>query len=286
LASSAGFGSTLTLDYLNTLAEALAPSLLSSRVPYSFEDAVHIILEASAKLCVPLVIRDTNLILPEPGPCDVGLSTLLTLGTGKGTTQKFWIASCLVGGAGLSADRFHSTNSALRYLDQDTFHRFVPEYARQLTAVNLATLMLVWNSFMTFQHLPTPRVPTSLQQFVSAASDDIALRLGDQDVFSCYMSETIEHMYPPPVYLRCLLTNVQPYDVPTVVADLKTFIFPDSLQDKPNSIPLLRAIDASLSSFQHLIPEIDPEGVVVLSSYDALLRVHVLKDRQRSRADF
>jgi hypothetical protein len=287
LASSAGFGSTLTLDYLNTLAEALAPSLLSSRVPHSLADAVNIILEASAKLRMPLVIRETDLILPEPaGPCDAGLSTLLTLGTGKGTTQKFWIASCLVGGVGLSAGRFQATNSALRYLDQDTFYRLVPEYVKQLTAVNLATLMLVWNSFMTFQHLPTPRVPTSLQQLVSAASDDIALRLRDPDVFSCYMSETIEHMYPPPVYLRRLLTNVQPYDVPTVVTDLKTFIFSDSLQDKPNSIPLLRAIDASLSSFTHLIPEIDPDGVVVLSLYDALARIHVLKDRQRSRADF
>ena len=93
-------------------------------------------------------------------------------------------------------------------------------------------------------------------------------------------------MYPPPVYLRRLTTNVQPYDVPTVVTDLKTFIFLDSLQDKPNSIPLLRAIDASLSSFTHLIPEIDPDGVVVLSLYDALARDHILKDCQRSRADF
>jgi len=31
-ASSVGFGSTLTLDYLNSLAEVLAPSLLSSRL--------------------------------------------------------------------------------------------------------------------------------------------------------------------------------------------------------------------------------------------------------------
>jgi len=98
-ASSAGFGSTLTLDYLNTLAEALAPSLLLSRVPQSLEDAVNIISEAGARLRMPLVIRDTDLIFPEPGLCDAGLSTLLTLGTGNDSTQKFWIASCLVGGA-------------------------------------------------------------------------------------------------------------------------------------------------------------------------------------------
>jgi hypothetical protein len=85
---------------------------------------------------MPLVIREIDLILPEPGPCDAGLSTLLTLGTGNGTTLKFWIASCLVGGVGLMADRFHSANPALRYLDNDTFHRLVPEYARQHTAVN------------------------------------------------------------------------------------------------------------------------------------------------------
>jgi hypothetical protein len=42
-ASSAGFGSTLTLDYLNTLAEALSPILVSSRTPQSLEDTVNII---------------------------------------------------------------------------------------------------------------------------------------------------------------------------------------------------------------------------------------------------
>jgi hypothetical protein len=139
---------------------------------------------------MPLIICETDLILPEPGPCDAGLSTLLTLGTGKGTTQYFWIASCLVGGVGLMADRFHSSNPALLDLDHDTFHRLVPEYARQLTAVDSATLMLVWNNFMTFQNLPTTRIPTSLQQFVFAASDDIALRLGDPDVFSSYVSSS------------------------------------------------------------------------------------------------
>jgi hypothetical protein len=200
---------------------------------------------------MPLVIRETDLILPEPGPCDSGLSTLLILGTGKGTTQKFWIASCLVEGAGLMADRFHSSDSALRYLEHDTFQRLVPEYARQLTAVDLVTLLLVWNTFMTFQHFPATRIPTSLQQFVSAASEDIALRLGDPDVFSYYMAEIIEYMSPPPAYLRRLTANVQPYDVPTVVADLKTFIFADSLQDKPNSVPVLRILDAHLSSFAH-----------------------------------
>jgi hypothetical protein len=157
LASSAGFGSTLTLDYLNTLAEALAPSLLSSRVPQSLEDAVYITSEAAARLRMPLVIRKTDLIFPEPGPCDAGLSTLLTLGTGNDSTQKFWIASCLVGGAGLLADRFHSSNAALRYLDHDTFNRLEPEYARQLTAVNLATRILDLSAFAvhTDSHLPS-----------------------------------------------------------------------------------------------------------------------------------
>jgi hypothetical protein len=100
------------------------------------------------------------------------------------------------------------------------------------------------------------------------------------------MSEIIEHMYPPPVYLRRLITNVQPYDVVTVVADLKTFIFADNLQDKPDSVPVLRSIEAHLSSFANFIPEVDPDGVVVLSLYDALARDHILKDCQRSRADF
>jgi len=72
-ASSAGFGSTLTLDYLNTLADALAPSLLLSRVPQFLEGAVDIISEAAARLRMPLVIRDTDLIFPEPGLCDAGL---------------------------------------------------------------------------------------------------------------------------------------------------------------------------------------------------------------------
>jgi hypothetical protein len=79
------------------------------------EDAINIISEAYAKLLMPLAIRDTDLFNPEPGVCDPGLSTLLTLGTGNASTQKFWIASCLVGGAGLLADRSHSSNAALRY---------------------------------------------------------------------------------------------------------------------------------------------------------------------------
>ena len=64
-ASSAGFGSTLTLDYLNTLAEALSPSLLSSRTPQSFEEAVNITSEAAIRLRMPLVIRDSNIVFPE-----------------------------------------------------------------------------------------------------------------------------------------------------------------------------------------------------------------------------
>jgi hypothetical protein len=61
------------------------------------EDAVNIISEAGARLRMPLVIRDTDLIYPEPGVYDPGLSTLLTLGTGNTSTQKFWVASCLMG---------------------------------------------------------------------------------------------------------------------------------------------------------------------------------------------
>jgi hypothetical protein len=167
----------------------------------------------------------------------------------------------------------------------DTFNRLVPEYARQLTDVNLATRMLVWNSFMTFQHLPSPHIPICIQQFMSTTSDDIALRLGDQDVFSCYMHEFIDYMNPPPVHLQRLTANVRPMDVPTVVTDLKTFIFADGLQDKPNSVPVLCALNDRLSSFAHLIPQVDLDGVVVLSLHDALARVHILKDCQRSRAD-
>jgi hypothetical protein len=76
-------------------------------------------------------------------------------------------------------------------------------------------------------------------------------------------------------------------DVPTVIADLKTFIFADGLQDKPNSVPLLRALNDRLNSFAHLIPQDDfNDGVKVLSLRDALARVSIIKDRQRSRADF
>jgi hypothetical protein len=200
-AFSANFGSTLKLDYLNTLVEALSPNL-SSRSPQSLEDAVNIISEVSAGLRMPLVIRDTDLISPEPGVCDSGLSTLLTLGIGNASTQKFWIASCLVGGAGLLVNRSHSSNDALRYLDHETFSRLVPEHARDFTDVNLATLMLVWNSFLSFQHLPYPQIPTSISQLMAITSDDIALRLGNQDVFSCYMSNYIQVRFLPQCTFR------------------------------------------------------------------------------------
>jgi hypothetical protein len=168
-----------------------------------------------------LAIQEYDLVLAEPGPCDAGLSSLLKLGTGNGITQRFWIASCLVGGVGLVADRNHATNSALRYLDNDIFYRLVPEHARLLAAVDSATLMPVWTSFLFFQHLPTIRIPTTLQQFATAASDDIGLRLGVPDVFDTHMSSIIEHMNPSPTFLRRLTGNVQACDVPTVVADLK-----------------------------------------------------------------
>jgi hypothetical protein len=221
-----------------------------------------------------LVISDSDIVFPEPGVCDTGLSTLLTLGTGSALTEKFWIASCLVGGAGLLADRLHSSNDALRYLDQDTFFRLIPEHARLLTDVNLATLALIWKYFLTFQHLPSPQIPTSIQQFMSITSDDIALRLGDQDVFCCYMHEFIQFMVPRPVHLQSLTANVRPIDVPIVVADLITFTFEVSLQDKPYSVPVLRALNDRLSSFAHLIPQSDlGDGVMVLSLQDALARV-------------
>jgi hypothetical protein len=111
---------------------------------------------------------------------------------------------------------------------------------------------------------------------MSITSDDIALRLGDQDVFSCYMHDFIENLIPPPVHLQRLTANVRPMDVPTVVADLKTFIFADGLQDKPNSVSVLRALNDRLSSFAHLIPRGDlSDGVVVPSLQDALARVHI-----------
>jgi hypothetical protein len=100
------------------------------------------------------------------------------------------------------------------------------------------------------------------------------------------MASIIDHMNPPSTYLRRLTTNIQACDIPTLVADLKTFIFSDSLQDKPNSVPVLRALDAHLSSFASLISDEDPESAVVLSLHDALARAHILKDRQRSRVDF
>jgi hypothetical protein len=72
-----------------------------------------------------------------------------------------------------------------------------------------------------------------------------------------------------------------------VVADLKTFVVADGLQDKLNSVPGLRALNDRLNSFAHLIPQDDlGNSVVVLSLRDALTRVHILRDRQRSRADF
>jgi hypothetical protein len=285
-ASSANFGSTLTLDYLNTLVEALSPNL-SSRSPQSLEDAVNIISEVSAGLRMPLVIRDNDLISPELGVCDSGLSTLLTLGTGNASTQKFWIASCLVGGAGRVVDRYHASNDALRYLDHETFSRLVPEHARDFTDVNLATLMLVWNSFLSFQYLPYPQIPTSIPQLMAITSDDIALRLGNQDVFSCYMSAYIQVMIPPPVHLQQLTANVRSVDVPTVVAAVKTFIFSDSLQGKPNTVALLHTLNDRLTSYAHLIPKDEfVEGVKVLSLHDALARVSIISDRQRSRADF
>jgi len=102
----ANFGSTLKLEYLKTLAEAYAPGLLASAPPpRTFENSVELASMAAYRLRMPLVIQESDLILAEPGPCDVGLSTLLKLETGNGTTRKFWIAPCLVGGVGLAADR-------------------------------------------------------------------------------------------------------------------------------------------------------------------------------------
>jgi len=83
-----------------------------------------------------MVIRETDVVFAEPAVFEAGLSSLLKLGTGNGTTRKFWIASCLVGGVGLAAYRTHASNSALKYFDNDTFYRLVPEHARALTAVD------------------------------------------------------------------------------------------------------------------------------------------------------
>jgi hypothetical protein len=114
---------------------------------------------------MPLAIQEFDLVLAEPGPCDVGLSALLKLGTGYGTTRKFWIAPCLVGGVGLAADRKHTSNSALRYIGNDTLYHLVPEHARPLAVVDAATLMLVLSSFSAFQHPRTIRVPTDRRIF-------------------------------------------------------------------------------------------------------------------------
>jgi hypothetical protein len=102
------------------------------------------------------------------------------------------------------------------------------------------------------------------------------------------MHEFIQFMVPPPVHLQSLTANVQPIDVPTVVAELITFVFEVSHQDKPLSVPVLRAVNDRLSSFAHLIPQCDLEydGVLVLSLQDALVRVRTLKDCHNTRADF
>jgi hypothetical protein len=162
----ANFGSTLKLEYLKTLAEAYAPGLLASAPPpRTFENSVELASMAAYRLRMPLVIQESDLILAEPGPCDVGLSTLLKLETGNGTTRKFWIAPCLVGGVGLAADRKHTSNSALRYIGNDTLYHLVPEHARPLAVVDAATLMLVLSSFSAFQHPRTIRVPTDRRIF-------------------------------------------------------------------------------------------------------------------------
>jgi hypothetical protein len=93
VASLAIFGSTLKLDCLNSLTEALAPGLLSSPPPRTFENAVELASSTSARLRIHMVIHESDFILAQPGPCDAGLSTPLKIGTGHGTTQKFWIAS-------------------------------------------------------------------------------------------------------------------------------------------------------------------------------------------------
>jgi hypothetical protein len=93
-------------------------------------------------------------------------------------------------------------------LDSDTFYRLAPEHARALTAVNAATLMLVWPSFLAFPHLPTSRIPTSIQQFVSSASDGIRLRLGVPYVLNAHMSSITNHMNPALIFLWGLTGNV------------------------------------------------------------------------------
>jgi len=139
---------------------------------------------------------------------------------------------------------------------------------------------------LSFQYLPYPQIPTSISQLMAITSDDIALRLGNQDVFSCYMSEFIQVMIPPPLHLQRLTDNVRSTDVPTVIADLKTTFFPDS-QGKPNTVPLLHTLNDRMTSYAHLIPQDDfVDGVKVLSLHDALARVNIIKERQRSRADF
>jgi hypothetical protein len=64
---------------------------------------------------------------------------------------------------------------------------------------------------------------TSLQQFVTAASDDTGLRLGVSDVFGAHMPSIIEYMNAASTFLQRLTGNVQASDVLTVVADLNLF---------------------------------------------------------------
>jgi hypothetical protein len=247
-ASLADFGSTLKLEYLNGLAQTLAPGLLASAPPRTFQNAVEFVSAAAFEIRVLMAIRETGVVFAEPAVFEAGLSFLLKLGTGNGQTRKFWIVSCLAGGVGLAVDRSHASNPALKYFDSDTFHRLVPEHARALTAVDAATLMLVWPSFLVFPYSPIARTPSAIQGFVSAASDDIGIRLGVPEVLSRLIAPIIEHKTPAPTSLKCLTMNVQSEDVVTVVEDLKSSFLPDGMRDKSNSATLLRFLDTQLGS--------------------------------------
>jgi hypothetical protein len=221
-ASLAGFGTTLTMECLNRLAQSLAPGLLAFSHSSSFGRAVDAVKKAASQLRSPPTIKASDLILPEAGAHDNGLASLLKLGTGNGPTLKFWIASLLAEGAGLVADRLHCSNPTLEYIDVDTFGRLVPEHLRCMTAVNDATLQTIWPLFLSFPYLPYPAVPLSLQEFIAFAGDDMGMQKEVPEVLNRLLHQTINAMIPPAQLLLRLCAGVQDSHVVTVIEALRS----------------------------------------------------------------
>ena len=63
-AGSADFVTVLKLDYLNRLAQELAPGMLAATFPRSFSGMVATIKSIASQLRSPLIIKASNLVLP------------------------------------------------------------------------------------------------------------------------------------------------------------------------------------------------------------------------------